>query len=88
MLARPWWIGGVKIQPDPPVAGKSATITVSNGAATVRWRVAPDGPEHEVPLRDGRATIPVPATAAGKQISVAAGEDSNTVSDRFDVIDP
>ena len=78
---------GVKVQPDPPQAGAEVTITVSNGAERVFWRVSPGGELHEVPARNGKVTIRVPAGAGGKDLSISAGNAKNAVGDRFPIVD-
>ena len=80
-------VGGVEVQPDPPVAGKEVTITVSNGATKIYWRTAPDGAQQEVPAKDGKATITVPAGSGGKSLSIHAGELPDLVSERFEIVE-
>lgn len=80
--------GGVKVQPDPPQAGGEVTITVANGADRIFWRVSPGGELHEVPAKDGKATIRVPAGAGGRDLSISAGTSvENAVGERFPIID-
>lgn len=86
-MNQPVEFGGVRVHPNPPVAGKDVTITVSNKAGTIYWRIAPDGPEQKVEATDGKATITIPAGAAGKSLSIHAGDPPDVVSERFDVID-
>ena len=88
MCSRSGSVGGVQVQPDPPLAGKEVTITVSNGASVVHWRTAPDGAEHEAPLKDGKATIVVPAGSGGKALSIYAGDPPDIVSERFEILEP
>lgn len=80
-------VGGVEVEPDPPVAGQDVVITISNDAGEVRWRIAPDGPFHKAPVKNGKARIRVPGGTGGKALSVRAGPPSNRVSERFEIVE-
>lgn len=86
MIPRPG-VGGVSVKPDPPVAGAEVEITINNDAGEVRWRIAPDGPFHSAPVKNGKARIVVPPGTGGKALSVRAGPPSDRVSERFEIVE-